>query len=200
VQKVIEQIHKEKIWETKKILLDALSSSPYKDITSPAYKAIAEDENESLFMKGLALHLFIQNGDEKEGYELVKKLFRFMDKKNELADEYNGLNSFRTPEMKEKVEKYLFNLRNDENVGIAIRCYAAILCKRKYKSDLTPYYPLIEKAVTNNPTGNNKAVNQVLWLMYFASPNDQSSKNVIIKAAAMGNSVANEIIKQWKKF
>jgi hypothetical protein len=197
LQVLVDQVKKDQYWEYKKNLLDAMSISPYKDITGQAYKNIAETEG-NLYLRGLATHLFIKTGDEKKGYELLEKLFEYMNGQNELAYYYNGVNAFSDPEMKKKVEDFILNLRDDKSKGNVIRSYAAIICHQKYKSDLKPYYPMIEKTILNNDI-KESAAKYILDKMKYIGGENQEAIEIINSAAKSGNEKVKEIIRKMNK-
>lgn len=196
-QAVVNQVYKEKIRETKQSMLDALSNSPYKDIIASAYENIAETD-EDIFIKGFATHLFIKTGNEIEGFELVKKLFVYMNEQNELAYYYNGLNAFTGSEIKMLIKEYLLNLRDDQSKGDVIRSYAALICHQKYKSQLEPYYEMIEKTILDTNIKKNTA-EYILDKLKQLSRENQEAKNVLNAAAKSGNATVKAIIDEWEK-
>lgn len=198
VQAVIDQIDREITSAAKKDMLDALSISPYKDITAHAYKKVMETDKD-LFIKGFALESLIVIGYEADGFEYLKKLMGIMDEKKEIAPNFKVFDSFKSDEIKEKTKRYFLGLRDDQNKSEMIRCYAALICNQKYKADLDPYYTMIERFVLGNEVKESEVKIVLGKLDYLSRKNDQRAKKIIEKVNELGNSEVKGLLKKWKK-
>lgn len=197
VRKVFDQVEKELTWQSKKIMLDLISNSSYKNELAAGYKKIAETDDD-INIRGLAAHLFIRIGNEENGFNLFKELFDYMDENNELAYYYNGTNAFRNKDYQDKVRLFLQDLRDDQTKGEVIRSYAAIICYQKYKDNLESYFPLVQKTVLNQNIKKSAALFILSKLKYIGKKN-QKAQNIVKESAENGNDVVKKIIGKWKK-
>lgn len=193
-QVLINQLQKQQYWEYKTILMDALSYSPYLDITAPAYRKIAETDEE-MFIRGLAIGYLIRFGYESEGFVYIKQLINVMNQTNELVRSFSVINRFKSQDYKEKVKKYFIELKDNVNLDKAVRCFAAVVCRNNYHTEISNYYPLIEEVLLDKETKKNTAI-YLLNEIPFSDKNSQEFQKIMQEAAKSNNENVSQVAKE----
>jgi hypothetical protein len=189
---LINQFPKEKSLLNKQNILDALSSSPFKEIIMPFYKKVAKNENEDLFIRGFAIESLIIIGYEKEGLEDLKLWINAMNTQDELPRAFHGFGSFKSAEVKNELKTYLINLKDDEAKKKAIRCFAAMNCENYYKTDIKAYFDVIKEVLIDKNTKKNTAIYLLDFLNRYGATNAKAQE-ILHYAASNGNETVKQV-------
>ncbi len=198
IETVIDKLYSAKSSQAKRNIMEFLSYSQYKDIVAVAFKKVAETD-EDLSVRGYAMGRLISMGDEEKGFEYMKKLIDVMDIKKEIISNFIIFLNFENEEIKEKMKSYLLALRDNQTKGEMIRCYAALICNKKYKVLLSPYYPIIEKFILNSNVEENEVKIILGKIEYLSRKNDPNAKKIMAKAKKSGGTAVKELLKKWNK-
>lgn len=190
VQAVADHIYKKLSPEMKMILLDAISYSPYKDVTVPLTERIAESDI-NIRVRIFAVTLLQNMGYEKESLEFAKKIIDTMNETNNIEN-ITIFGAFKSAEIQENAKQYLEKIKTDERKSKAIRVFAVFTSHFNHGSNIEPYYGLLEEVSLDKQTSTSTANYLLPKLAAFGVKDDKLIK-ILEKAETEGNETVKKI-------